>query len=49
MPFEQLKEMTKEIDKNNDSVIQKQEFIDFMLEFFKKILFEQEDDMSYLK
>lgn len=41
--------MTKDIDKNNDQVISKQEFIDFMLEFFKKILFEQEDDLSYLK
>lgn len=41
--------MTKDIDKNNDQVIQKQEFIDFMLDFFKKLLFEQEDDLSYLK
>lgn len=41
--------MTKDIDKNNDQVISKQEFIDFMLEFFKKILYEQEDDLSYLK
>ena len=40
IPHEQLKEMTKDIDKNNDQVIQKQEFVDFMLDFFKKILFE---------
>lgn len=46
---DQLKELTKEIDRNNDASISKQEFIDFMLEFFKKLLFEQENDMSYLK
>ncbi len=41
--------MTKEIDKNNDSEISKQEFVDFMEGFFWKILFEQEDDLTFLK
>lgn len=49
MSHDQLKELTKEIDRNNDVSISKQEFTDFMLEFFKKLLFEQENDMSYLK
>jgi len=40
VPYDQLKELTKEIDRNNDSEISKQEFTDFMLDFLKKLLFE---------
>ena len=46
---ENLKKLSKEIDKNNDKKISKREFETFMLDFCQKLLFEEEEELEELK
>jgi Ca2+-binding EF-hand superfamily protein len=42
-------DLCKDIDKNNDKIISKEEFAAFMKDFLRKCLFEQENDMEHMR